>query len=61
MKVNNDITMRLRQELQRCPKKRLSPKAISVITQFSSSFIQFPSFTSIKIVGFDEFPWKLPR
>lgn len=39
--VNDALTMRICRELQGCPERRFSPKAIAAINQFGCSFIQY--------------------
>ena len=53
--------MRICRKLQGCSERRFSPKAMAIISQFGSYFIQFSSFSYLRLVAFDGFPLKLPR
>jgi hypothetical protein len=53
--------MRICRELQGCPERRFSPEAMAVISQFGCYFIQFSSFSYLRLAAFDGFPLKLPR
>lgn len=53
--------MRLCRELQGCPEWRFSLEAISVVSQFGCCFIQFPSFSYLRIGAFDGFPKRHTR
>lgn len=56
VKVNDALTMRLCRESQGCPERRFSPEAISAIGQFRCPFIQFLTFSYLRIGAFDGFP-----
>ena len=53
--------MRICRELQGCPERRFSPKAMVAISQFGNYFIQFSTFSYLHLAAFDGFPLKLTR
>ncbi len=61
IRVNDAFTMRLCREVQGCPKRRSNLEAMAAISQFSSYFIQFSSFSYLRLAAFDGFLLKLPR
>ena len=53
--------MRICRELQGFSERRFSEEAMVAISQFGSFFIQFSSFSYLRIAAFDGLPLKLPR
>ena len=43
------------------PERRFSPEEMAAISQLGSYFIQFSSFSYLRLATFDGFPLKLPR
>lgn len=60
-RVNDIFTMCLTRLLQGGVHKRLSKEAMSLVEKYKSWFIQFPTFTYIRIQGFTSEPYKLLR
>lgn len=48
-------------ELRGSIHKRLSDKAMQLISTYGNFFIQFPRFTYLRVGGFEEEPYRLPR
>ena len=53
--------MRLCRKLQGSSEWRFNPEAMATISRFGSYFIQFSSFSYLRLAAFDGFPMKLPR
>lgn len=57
----NVFVGRLTFELQGDLNNRMSPGALKLVTTYGSCFIQFPRFTYIRIGGFEDEPFRLPK
>lgn len=60
-RVNDAFTMYITRMLQGGIHRRLSKEAIELIEKYGSWYIQFPTFTYLRIHGFQSEPYRLPR
>ena len=61
MRVNDVFSMRIVRTLQKRPHIRMSMGAMKLVEEYGAWFIQFPTFSYIRVQGFSTEPYKLPR
>ena len=59
-KVHDVLIESVHLSLKKAPMPRLSLEAQKLIENYGSYIIQFPKFTYLRVVGFEEEPMKLP-
>ena len=61
MRVNDIFAMCIVRTLQKRPHIRMSMGVMKLVKEYGAWFIQFPTFSYIRVQGFSIEPYKLPR